>query len=129
MSEFITQQILNDYRRDGVVCIRNVFDQHWIHTIRRGIDNNLQNPSVFSEKLVDEKSSVSSGETSGGRSGGAYFNDYCNWRSIPEFKDFILNSPSAQISGILMDSKHSVFYHEHVLVKEACTNKGDALAP
>merc|ERR1712156_43080 len=49
---------------------------------------------------------------------GGYFNDYCNWQSIPEIKDFVQNSPAASIVGQLMKCKFSVFYHEHVLVKE-----------
>ena len=113
MSEFITQTILEDFRRDGVVCLRNVFDEHWIDKIIRGIDRNVDNPSQFSETLVDQKDGQS----------GAYFNDYCNWRSIPDFVDFVYNSPSAEISGRLMDSKYSIFYHEHVLIKEANTSK------
>ena len=49
---------------------------------------------------------------------GHYFNDYCNWRDIQQFKDFVFNSPAAEIAGRFMESKYSVFYHEHVLNKE-----------
>ena len=49
---------------------------------------------------------------------GAYFNDYCNWEKIPQFRDFVFNSPAAEIAATLMRSKYSVFYHEHVLNKE-----------
>ena len=49
---------------------------------------------------------------------GHYFNDYCNWRTIPEFRDFAFNSPAAEIAGRMMGSSYAVFYHEHVLNKE-----------
>ena len=49
---------------------------------------------------------------------GAYFNDYCNWQTIQQFKDFAFNSPAAEIAAKLMNSQYSVFYHEHVLNKE-----------
>ena len=43
--------------------------------------------------------------------------DYCNWRKIKEFEEYVLNSPAAQIACELMNSKKSIFYHEHILVK------------
>lgn len=54
---------------------------------------------------------------------GHYFNDYCNWRRIPEFQDFAFNSPAAEIAGRMMRSRFAVFYHEHVLNKEPGTEK------
>lgn len=113
MSSKITAEVLETYQRDGVVCLNNVFDQQWIEKLKEGIERNLRNPSIFSERLVDDIDGQS----------GAYFNDYCNWQSIPEFQDFIYNSPAAEISGLLMDSDYAVFYHEHVLVKEAKSSK------
>eukprot|EP00058_Branchiostoma_floridae_P027282 XP_002612773.1 hypothetical protein BRAFLDRAFT_97246 [Branchiostoma floridae] len=76
-----------------------------------GIEKNKAHPSRYSESLVGE----------GGP--GAYFNDYCNWRSIPEFQDFVYNSPAAQIAAQLMDSQTAIFYHEHVLTKDPGTYK------
>ena len=36
---------------------------------------------------------------------GFYFNDYCNWQRIPQFKDYVFNSPAAQIAKKLMKSE------------------------
>ena len=49
---------------------------------------------------------------------GHYFNDYCNWQHIHQFKDFVFNSPAAELAARFMESSYSVFYHEHVLNKE-----------
>ena len=38
---------------------------------------------------------------------GAYFNDYCNWEKIPQFKKYIMESPAAEIAGRLMESQVS----------------------
>ncbi|CAG2104916.1 unnamed protein product [Medioppia subpectinata] len=111
MSEYLTQQIVDDYRRDGAVCIRNVFNNYWIEKVIEGIERNLKNPSDYSESLSSDGQS------------GAFFNDYCNWRSIPEFEQYVYQSPAAQICAALMDSEYSVFYHEHVLIKEAAANQ------
>ena len=37
--------------------------------------------------------------------GGAYFNDYLNWDSISEFKEYIYQSPAKDIVAQLLDSK------------------------
>ena len=53
----------------------------------------MDNPSSFSEMLRPNENE------------GGYFNDYCNWQSIPEIKDFVQNSPAASIVGQLMKCK------------------------
>ncbi|XP_023715152.1 probable phytanoyl-CoA dioxygenase isoform X4 [Cryptotermes secundus] len=55
--------------------------------------------------------------------GGVYFNDYCNWKKIPEFQEYIYNSPAAELAGNLMCSEWVKFYHEHVLNKEPGAEK------
>jgi len=79
--------------------------------VKTGIEKNLENPSQYSEKLA-----LKEGQ-------GHYFNDYCNWQTIDEFRDFAYNSPAAEIAGKMMQSKYAVFYHEHVLNKEPGTEK------
>ena len=33
---------------------------------------------------------------------GYFIEDFCNWQRIPEFKQFIIESPAAEIAGQLM---------------------------
>ena len=58
-----------------------------------GIQLNLANPSGYSEKL----------QAPGGP--GFYFNDYCNWRNIGPFREFVTKSGIAALAGNLMRSK------------------------
>jgi ectoine hydroxylase-related dioxygenase (phytanoyl-CoA dioxygenase family) len=39
---------------------------------------------------------------------GTYFNDYCNWKKIPEFQEYVHNSPAAELAGTLMCSEVSL---------------------
>ena len=39
---------------------------------------------------------------------GTYFNDYCNWKKIPEFQQYVHNSPAAELAGTLMSSEVSL---------------------
>ncbi|XP_064454695.1 uncharacterized protein LOC135365979 [Ornithodoros turicata] len=106
----ITQEILEDYHRDGAVCLRGVFEPRWVEAARKGIEQTMENPGPHSERLQ-------------GSSGSAYFNDYCNWRQVPEFVDYVYKSPAAELVGQLMQSKWAAFYHEHVLVKDPGTSR------
>ncbi|XP_033609002.1 probable phytanoyl-CoA dioxygenase isoform X2 [Cryptotermes secundus] len=82
-----------------------------LQLVQRGIQHNLQEPSMYAEWLKVSNN------------GGVYFNDYCNWKKIPEFQEYIYNSPAAELAGNLMCSEWVKFYHEHVLNKEPGAEK------
>jgi len=100
-----------EFFENGAVILKNVFSKDWTEKIKNGIEENLENPSPYSESLSDASG------------GGIYFNDYCNWRKIPDFVDLVHNSPAAAIAATLMGIDEPVFYHEHVLTKDAGTTK------
>ena len=54
---------------------------------------------------------------------GQFYDDYCNWQRIDEYRKFITDSPAAEIAGRLMQSRSARIYHEHVLVKEPGTRE------
>lgn len=97
-----------EYRDKGATVLRGVF-AGWVETLRKGVDANMADPDPTARIYKDDKG------------GGRFFVDYCNWARIPEYKDFIFNSPAAEIAAQLMDSKQVQLFHEHVLVKEAQT--------
>ena len=37
---------------------------------------------------------------------GVYFNDYFNWKNIPQFTKLVFESPAAHIASQLMDSRY-----------------------
>ena len=94
------------FERDGAVALKGYFAD-WVEVLRAGIARNMAEPSA------DVK--IYKGKDGGGR----FFGDYCNWDRIPEYKDFIFNSPAAEIGRQLMGTKTARLFHEHVLVKEA----------
>ncbi|KAF6032641.1 hypothetical protein EB796_009058 [Bugula neritina] len=107
----ITAEQVAEFQQNGAVCLRQVFSPDWVRRVEKGVEKVLQSPSAWSESLSAEGGS------------GKYFNDYCQWRRIPEFEDYVFNSEAAAIVGQLMQSEEVAFYHEHVLIKEAGTNK------
>lgn len=108
MQQILDQKTIQDFSANGVTVLRDVFSD-WVDILRAGVDANMEDP--------DPNARIYRGENGGGR----FFVDYCNWARIPEYKDFIFNSPASQIAAELMDSKSVQLFHEHVLVKEAAT--------
>jgi len=51
----------------------------------------------------------------------SFFNDYCNWDRIPEYRSFIFHSSAAAVAAQLTGSSSIRLFHEHVVLKEAGT--------
>ena len=105
-----TEDQIAAYRDDGAVCLRGLFAD-WVEPLRRGVARNMAEPGpVATEHRLDD-----------GR--GRFFEDYCNWQRIPEYRDFMLDSPAAGVAARLMGARRVQVFHEHVLVKEPGTSK------
>lgn len=102
----VTEDVVRRYREDGAVCIRQAFDPHWVSVVEAGVSRNLAEPSDYAGTLKE-----------GEADRGGFFDDYCNWQRIPEYRDFVYASPAGAMTARLMESRSSVFYHEHLLVK------------
>lgn len=105
----LSEQDIDAFQKDGVVLVRGLFADH-VQTLRAGIERNMEKPGPYASN--NEKS----GQT------GRFFDDYCNWQSIPEFEDVIRNSAAAQVASDLMKSNTVQVFHDHVLVKEPGTS-------
>ena len=106
----VEQRDIDAFQRDGAVCLRGVF-RDWVEVIAAGIERNLSEPGTYASE------NFSTGDT------GRFFDDYCNWQRIPEFRDAVLKSPAAEIAARVMRSNSAQFFHDHVLVKEPGTSK------
>ncbi|MBS9780729.1 MAG: phytanoyl-CoA dioxygenase family protein [Moraxellaceae bacterium] len=107
----INQQLIEEFARNGVVVVRNLVDSKAIEALKKGIDFNMKNPSPRAK--VASKSDDK----------GQFFEDFCNWQHIPEYRDFIFNTDIAKVAGQLMQSKETRLYHDHTLVKTAGTQQ------
>ena len=106
----IDQNQIIEYQQNGVVYLPGLFAD-WVEPLRAGIEHNMREPGEYAaENLHDHEK-------------GRFFDDYCNWQRIPEFADFINNSPAAHAASQLMQSKSVQMFHDHVLVKEPGTSK------
>ncbi len=99
------------FEKNGVVLLKNVINEKWIDELKKGVEFNFKQPSKY--KCVYEKKNKKE----------IFYDDYCNWQRIKEYKNFIFNSNISEIVKILMQSKKVNLFHEHVLVKEAHSQK------
>lgn len=106
----VTDSDIAAFQRDGALCLRGLFTD-WLPLIEAGIERNLREPGPYAAD------NLKPGET------GAFFDDYCNWERIPEFRRVIFESPAAAVAAAVMRSRSAQFFHDHVLVKEPGTQK------
>ena len=107
----MTQQDIDQFARDGVVCLRVAFDGDWLERLATGVEKNFSDPGPYHTVYTDKDSP------------GGFYDDYCNWQRIDEYRDFIQHSPAAEIAARITQSDTARIYHEHVLVKEPGTRE------
>lgn len=106
----LTEHDIETYTRDGVVVVRGLFADY-VETLRTGIERNMARPGPYAAENLHTH------ET------GRFFDDYCNWTRIPEFRTVVESSPAAEVAADLMQSRSVQVFHDHVLVKEPGTSK------
>lgn len=102
---------IEHFERDGVFCLRGVFDPAWLDELAEGVEQNFAAPGPDSTVYTQPDQP------------GGFYDDYCNWRRILQYKRFLFESPVAEVAGRLMRSSVARIYHEHVLVKEPGTQE------
>ena len=102
----LNKSVIDDYQNYGVTVLRNIISIKWIKKLQIGVIKNFKNPSKY--KCVYEKNIEKE----------LFYDDYCNWQRIDEYKQFFFNSGIAKIASRLMKSKKVNIFHEHVLIKE-----------
>jgi ectoine hydroxylase-related dioxygenase (phytanoyl-CoA dioxygenase family) len=106
MSKPISIADINSFRDDGVVVLRGIF-RDWITSLTQGANFHINHPS---EGALVHKADGHKGN---------FLEDFCCWERIPEYRDFVLDSPLGRTAAELMRSKTSQFFHDHYLHKEA----------
>ena len=107
----VTPELIDDFRRDGAVCIRGIFTDDEIALLREGIERNLAQPSPRA-KVASRPDDP-----------GWFLEDFCNWQDNDAYRRFIGESAAAAAAGALMGCETVRLYHDHLLVKEPNTRQ------
>jgi ectoine hydroxylase-related dioxygenase (phytanoyl-CoA dioxygenase family) len=94
------------YAKSGAICVKGAFSNN-VEELRAGVDSVLREPGPF----------ASEHSTSG-----RFFEDYCNWERIKQFRSFVLHSNAGDMAAALLSSPVQ-FFHDHVVVKSAGTSE------
>ncbi|MGE0094433.1 MAG: phytanoyl-CoA dioxygenase family protein [Alphaproteobacteria bacterium] len=107
----VTEQAIETYTRDGIVCLRGMFDAGWIEHLKGAVSVARTRPGPnFQNHTVD------------GEAGG-FFSDLQMARRVPAFNEFMTGSPVAEIAGRLMRSRRVNLLHDAMWVKESGTSR------
>jgi len=109
VKKYLSDLEIESYQNHGAILIKNIFNP-WIDLLRAGFENVLKDPGPHARENVKNEE-------------GRFFEDYCNWERIIEFKKFAEESPAAQIVAEATRSNTIQLFHEHIFIKDPGTIK------
>src|SRR3984957_15305471 len=107
----IDSETIEQFQRDGAVCLRQLFSADEVALLRAGIDENLAHlsPRAKIASRADDP--------------GQFVEDFCNWQDNADYRRFIFDSALPEAAGRLMQSTTARLYHDHMLTKEPGTRQ------
>lgn len=106
----VTEDDIETFRRDGIVCLRGLFDADWVEFLRARIEEDKANPSGMVKNINAE------GAT------GDFFGDTFVCHHIEGFKRAVFEAPGARAAGALMGARKVNLIFDQILVKEPATS-------
>ena len=100
----VSPEDIKKFHEDGVVLLSGMFDQEWIDVLNRGLTTNCEDPTNRS-RVWDRDAA-----------GRTMFWDSQAWQNIDEYRQFIFDSPAAEIAGSLMKAMQINFFFDAVFV-------------
>ena len=107
MSQILEKSLIDEYNQNGAVLIKGKFDHYWIDKLKEGFKKAKSNPSPRFVNHTKDKSSPS------------YYEDFWTWNLIPEFNDFVFNSPTPKIASELLNAKKINLVMDNWFYREA----------
>ncbi len=107
MPNILTNIEIDKFKTEGAVFLKNKFNIEWIQKLQKGINRDIKNPSPRFKSHTLKKGVP------------AYLEDYWTWHLIPEFSDFVFNSPYAKIASELMSADKINLVMDNWFLREA----------
>ena len=105
----ISSEEINTYQKDGVVLLEAIFDSDWIDLLKQGLDSNCRNPTQRA-RVWDRDAE-----------GRTMFWDSQAWQGIEEYRQFVFDSPAAEVAGKLLKAREINFFFDAVFVRSPGT--------
>jgi ectoine hydroxylase-related dioxygenase (phytanoyl-CoA dioxygenase family) len=113
----VTQSMIDEFERDGVICVRGLIDMPLVERLRLAVDDILEDPSAMAVDSPD------TGPANGIARKAARFRQAMNgWMRSDAYHDLVFNSPVPRVASELMKSKAVRILYDQTLVKEPKSN-------
>jgi ectoine hydroxylase-related dioxygenase (phytanoyl-CoA dioxygenase family) len=109
ISNPITEEQICQYENDGAICIRGQFDSEWCSNMLDICEKNMQERSGRQREVNNPDDP-----------GFFYVSSFMS-KQNDQFKNYILNSPSAEIAARLMRLDEVRFFYDQIFIKEPGT--------
>ncbi|MBT6273370.1 MAG: phytanoyl-CoA dioxygenase family protein [Chromatiales bacterium] len=106
----ISEDEIETFNRDGVVCLRGLFDLEWVEYLRDKVAADMAVPSGMVKDVNAQ------GAT------GNFFGDTFVSHNVEGFKKAIHESPMGEIAGTILRSSKANLIFDQILVKEPNTS-------
>lgn len=90
ISEAIGPDEIKKFQNDGVIVLRQVFDLDWIEVLKAGLQQSMETKGAYVWNFHDNEGD-----------GSHFHNENRRWNDIEHYKNFMFNSPAAEICGRL----------------------------
>ena len=105
----ITQDEIATFANDGVVCLRQFFDGETVDVLREMAEENTRNPSPMAVDASREGT-------------GRFFGDTFVWAHHAPLKEFVWNSPAADMAAVVLKSGKINVIFDQFLIKNPGTS-------
>jgi ectoine hydroxylase-related dioxygenase (phytanoyl-CoA dioxygenase family) len=100
----MTVEEIESYRRDGVVCLRQIYSPAWVSHLTGAIEDICAKPSPF-----------------GGKPSQRFRQDPFTWMLSDAIRDFVLRAPTAHLMQQAFGSKKVNYFYDQIFVKRQLT--------
>jgi ectoine hydroxylase-related dioxygenase (phytanoyl-CoA dioxygenase family) len=120
----VTQDEIDAFWRDGVVCLRNIVPPQWIDYMSTAVEEWLKSPACLDfTKFGTEVAQAAGADVmvDGGARRGHFYSGQDHWLTMPAFHELATRSPLVEISARLLKAGKLNLYEDSILVKEPGT--------
>ena len=101
---------VKQFRRDGAICVRQVFDAAWVAALREAADVNMASPGPLCDEHAEAQGTT-----------GRFHDDQFLWRRHAAFEQFVWRSGAGALAARAMGSRSAHIFYDQLLVKEPGT--------
>ena len=105
IANLITPRVVRDFAEDGVVFLPGAIAPVWIGKLRAGVEKNIAEPTARG-RIWDRDDD-----------GRVCFYDSQAWQAIAEYREFVEQSPIAEIAARVLNASRVNFFFDAVFVR------------